>query len=158
VAIDTEGADMRGFCYQKTLDGTEGSSFTFTMSASTYVSWCAICTNGASGSVVSTTVRTRSSIGAGTTASVSAVTLTTDQLAIAGGCGYENGGADGVTNWSEPSGSTAMGFYRTSTDATNELFTDASGNTRWWSITVVLDAAGGGTPTTIGGYWGIRGV
>lgn len=149
VAIDTTGADMRGFAYEKTLGGSEGTTYTFTMSASTYVSWCAICTNGASGAVLSTTVRTQASVGGSDTASISAVTLTTDQLGIAAGCGYENGGLNSCTNWTEPTGSTRMGVYRTTTDATNEIWTIAAGNTRWWSITLVLDAAGGSTPLTV---------
>lgn len=148
VAIDTTGADMRAFCYEKTLGGSEGSTYTFTMSASTWVSWAAVCTNGASGAVLSTTSRTQASIGGIAQCSVSAVTLTAGQLGVAAGAGYENGALDSCTNWTEPTGSTRMGLFRTTTDATNEIWATAAGNTRWWSITLVLDAAGGGITGT----------
>lgn len=154
VAIDTTGGDMRAFAYRKVLGGSEGASYSFTMSASTWVSWAAICTNGADGGVVSTISRTSAANGGTGAASLAAVTLGTDQVAIAAGVTYETGAANSVTNWLEPTGSTRMGFYRTTTTATNELFDNFVTATRWWSITLILDAAGGAAPIQ---YWGIRG-
>lgn len=153
VAIDTTGADMRAFCYEKVLvaaDNAAGPSqtFTFTMSASTYVSWAAVCTQGPAGAVLSTTVRTQSSVGGSSSGSISAVTLTAGQFAIAAGCSYENGGFNSVTGWTEPTGSTRMGVYRTTTDATNAVFDNAVGGTRWWSITLVVDV-GVFAPSTV---------
>lgn len=153
VAIDTTGADMRAFCYEKVLTAADNAvgaaqTFTFTMSASTYVSWAAICTQGPAGAVLSTTVRTQSSVGGSSSGSISAVTLTAGQFAIAAGCSYENGGFNSVTGWTEPTGSTRMGVYRTTTDATNAVFDNAVGGTRWWSITLVVDV-GVFAPSTV---------
>lgn len=153
VAVDTTGADMRGFAYIKTLTAADdtagaGQTFTFGLSASPWVSWAAHGTDGASGAVVSTTVRTQSSVGGSNSASISAVTLSAGQLGMAFGAVYENGPFNSVTTWTEPTGSTRMNVYKTSTDATNRAFDNASGGSRWWAITLVLDAAGGGITGT----------
>lgn len=139
VVIDTTGGDMRGFIYQKTLDGSEGSSFSFTMSASTYMSAAAICVQNP-GAISSAVYETADVVG-GDSGRLLAVTLSATQLALAFGITYLNGPVASVTNWTEPTGSTTIGFYRTTTLGTNQAFNNASGAQRWMAANLIMDAA-----------------